>query len=130
MIYNNRIGRFFVYCYFEMNVLRWCPFVHLFDTPFQKSPYGHGHLLLSCFRYGQTRTKIGYDKIWEREEVKLLGATIDNNLKFDDHLFKFCSKAKRKLRVLSRSSKFLSFEKRRILLKAFVESQFKYCPLL
>ena len=24
-----------------MNVLRWCPFVHLFDTPFQNSPYGH-----------------------------------------------------------------------------------------
>ena len=28
-----------------MNVLRWCPFVHLFDTPFQNSPYGHGYLL-------------------------------------------------------------------------------------
>ena len=24
-----------------MNVLRWCPFVHLFDTPFQNSPHGH-----------------------------------------------------------------------------------------
>ena len=24
-----------------MNVLRWCPFVHLFDTPFQNPPYGH-----------------------------------------------------------------------------------------
>ena len=24
-----------------MNVLRWCPFVYLFDTPFQNSPYGH-----------------------------------------------------------------------------------------
>ena len=24
-----------------MNVLRWCPFVHLFDTTFQNSPYGH-----------------------------------------------------------------------------------------
>ena len=24
-----------------MNVLRWCPFVHLFDIPFQNSPYGH-----------------------------------------------------------------------------------------
>ena len=25
-----------------MNVLRWCPFFHLFDAPFQSSPYGHG----------------------------------------------------------------------------------------
>ena len=24
-----------------MNVLRWCPLVYLFDTPFQNSPYGH-----------------------------------------------------------------------------------------
>ena len=30
-------------CYFEMNVLRWFPFVHLFDTPFQNSPYGHAN---------------------------------------------------------------------------------------
>ena len=29
-----KIGRFFVYCYFEINALRLCPFVHLFDTPF------------------------------------------------------------------------------------------------
>ena len=28
---------FFVYCYFEMNVLLWCPFVHLFDTLFEKA---------------------------------------------------------------------------------------------
>ena len=32
---------FFVYCYFEMNVLHWCPFVHLFDTRFQNSPNAH-----------------------------------------------------------------------------------------
>ena len=24
-----------------MNALRWCSFVHLFDTSFQNSPYGH-----------------------------------------------------------------------------------------
>ena len=23
-----------------MNVLRWCPFVHLFNNPFQNAPYG------------------------------------------------------------------------------------------
>ena len=35
------IGRIFVYCCFEMNVLRWCPFVDLLDTHFQNSPYGY-----------------------------------------------------------------------------------------
>ena len=29
---------------------------------------------------------------------------------------------------LSRISNYMSFEKKRILLKAFVESQFEYCP--
>ena len=33
--------RLFVYCYFEMNILLWWIFVHLFDTPFQNLPYKH-----------------------------------------------------------------------------------------
>ena len=33
--------RFFLYCYFEMNILLWWIFVHLFDTPFQNLPYKH-----------------------------------------------------------------------------------------
>ena len=40
-----------------------------------------------------------------------------------------CKKADRKLSALSRISNYVSFEKKRILLKAFVESQFGYCPL-
>ena len=28
----------FVCYYFGVNVQCWCPFVHLFDTPFQNSP--------------------------------------------------------------------------------------------
>ena len=40
-----------------------------------------------------------------------------------------CRKAKQKLSVLSRMAKLLSFNKRRTLFKAFVESQFKYCPI-
>ena len=41
-----------------------------------------------------------------------------------------CSKANRKLTILSRMFKFLTFEKRRVLIKAYFESQFKYCPLV
>ena len=40
------------------------------------------------------------------------------------------SKAKRKLTRLSRMLKFLTFEKRRVLIKAYFESQFKHCPLV
>ena len=41
-----------------------------------------------------------------------------------------CSKANRKLSAVTRVAKFLPFKKRRILFKAFVESQFKYCQLV
>ena len=35
--------------------------------------------------------------VWESNNVKLLGITLDNNLKFDEHVSNICSKAMRKL---------------------------------
>ena len=67
--------------------------------------------------------------IWETRTVKLLGITIDNDLKFDEHLNNVCLKANRKLSALIRIRKYLDFNKTRILFKGFFESQFKYCPL-
>ena len=74
--------------------------------------------------------KVGNDKIWESRTVKLLGVTIDNQLKFNEHVLNICKKASRKLSALSRMSSFLSFDKKIILFKAFFESQFKYCLLV
>ena len=88
------------------------------------------HLLVSGFKYEQTWTKIEYDKIWEIADVTRFSVKIDNNLKFDNHVSKLYSKAISKLTALSRLSKFLSFEKPRVLFKAFVKSQFKYYPLI
>ena len=74
--------------------------------------------------------KLDRDIVWESNDVKLLGITLGNNLKFDIHVSNICSKANRKLSALTRVAKFLPFKKRRILFKAFIESQFKYCPLV
>ena len=41
-----------------------------------------------------------------------------------------CKKANRKLRAVSRVSKYMAFNKRRILMKSFIFSQFNYCPLI
>ena len=60
---------------------------------------------------------------------KLLASTIDRNLNFDDHAFTLCKKDGRKMSSLSRVSNYMSFGKKRLLLKAFVESQFGYCSL-
>ena len=73
---------------------------------------------------------IGKDLIWESNDAKLPGATIDRDLKFGKHVLKLCSKANQKWSAYYRIAKLLSFNKRRTLFKAFVESHFKYCLIV
>ena len=100
-----------------------------FDNNYMKLNTEKCHLLISGNKIKHIWSKVGESKIWEENKVKLLGITIDNKLKFDEHVSNICLKAGRKLSALTRMVRFLTFEKRRILLKAFIESQFKYCPL-
>ena len=53
---------------------------------------------------------------------KLLGVTIDSNLNFKEHILSLCKKANRKLHALSRVSKYMTLNKRRILMKSFIIS--------
>ena len=62
--------------------------------------------------------------------VKLLGILIDKELTFEDHIRSLLKKANQKFHALMRASKYMSQDKLRILLKAFIESQFNYCPLI
>ena len=62
--------------------------------------------------------------------VKLLGIKIDNQPNFNDHVSSIYKKASLKLHALARVSKFMTHEKLRVLMKAFVESQFGYCSLI
>ena len=55
---------------------------------------------------------------------------IDRNLRFDEYILSQYKKAGRKLSVPVRIWKFMSIECRRMLIKAFIESQFSYCPLV
>ena len=88
------------------------------------------HLLMGGYKHEHIWAQTDKDKIWESNEVKLLGVTIDNNLKFHSHINKICVKANQKLSVLSRMRNVLTFEQRRVVFKSFFESQFKYCPLI
>ena len=74
--------------------------------------------------------KVGDELIWESTEEKLLGVTIDKNINFNSHLSILCKKAGQKVTVLARVAKLLTFHKRRLLLKSFIESQFSHCPLV
>ena len=63
-------------------------------------------------------------------EIKLLGITIDNELKFKKHIENLCKKASYKLHALRRIRGYLTVEKARILANAFIDSQFNYAPLI
>ena len=103
----------------SMLAIRW------FENNYMKLNTDKCRLIVSGYKHEQVWANIGKDLIWESNDVKLLGVTIDRDLKFDKHVLKLCSKANQKLSALSRMA-----NKRRTLFKAFVESQFKYCPIV
>ena len=49
-------------------------------------------------------------------------------LKFNEHISKLCKKVSRKISALAKVRRYMTTEKRRMLFKSFVESQFGYCP--
>ena len=72
-----------------------------------------------------------YDSIIKSSNLqKLLGVTIDSNFTFEQHINSLCRKSSQKLHALSRIAQYLSPNKKRILFKKFVTSQFNYCPLV
>ena len=93
-----------------------------FENNYMKLNTDKCHLLIAGNKTEHIWAKIGESKIWEKNKVKLLGITIDNELKFDEHITNICLKAGRKLSALTRMTKILTFEKKRVLLKAFIES--------
>ena len=62
--------------------------------------------------------------------VKLLGGNVDGRLNCDYYLSHICKKASEKLLFLSRVPKYMDLNKRRMLVKAFLISQFSYCLLV
>ena len=100
-----------------------------FETNYKKLNINKCHLLISVNKNEQMWAKLNRDLVWENNDLKLLGITLDNNLRFDKHWSNICSKANKKLNVLTRVAKFLPFKKRCILFKVFIESQFN-CPLV
>ena len=55
---------------------------------------------------------------------------IDSDLTFDEHISSICNKVGKKIYVISRLVNYMSSDKRHIVMKAFIESQFNYCPLV
>ena len=55
---------------------------------------------------------------------------MESELKFEKHINKTCNIVNKKLNVLHGIGSHKSLDKRKIHLRAFIESQFSYCPLI
>ena len=108
----------------SMLAIRW------FENNYKKVNTDKCRLIVSDYKYEQVLANVGKDLIWESNDVKLLGVTTGRDLRFDKNILNLCSKAIQKLSALSRMAKLHSFNKRMAIFKAFVEPQFKYCPIV
>ena len=84
---------------------------------------------LSVSSDGSCTTKIEDFSI-KIKRKRLLGVKLDSNLSFENHVTSLCKKASQKLHALGRISHCMDLTKLRKLMKAFITSQFSYCPLI
>ena len=78
----------------------------------------------------QIKVNVGDSIIENSEEEKLLGFVIDKRLSFETHISRLCKKHGSKLSTLARIYRYMDANKLKILMRAFVISQFDYCPVV
>ena len=101
------------------DLLKW------FDDNLMKSNPDKCHLLVNSRE--KIKVKIGDFEIENSTCEKLLGVHFGNRLTFDYHISGLFKKASKKINALARV---MNLSKRKILMNAFFDSQFKYCPLI
>ena len=77
-----------------------------------------------------TESIFGGSSIKSITKETLLGVLIDSERCFDEHISLICTKVSGKINPLGRMASFTSYENRRLIMKAFIESQFNDCPLI
>ena len=93
-----------------------------------KANPGKSHILLSTKK--PEIVSIDGIPLAASSHEKLVGVTLDSELKFENDITELCLKVSKKLNALCRISSPMSLEKRRTLMKTYIESQFNYCPLI
>lgn len=72
--------------------------------------------------------KVSLTEIKEKEDVLLLGITIDNEVSFKKHIGNLCRTAQYKLQALISRRQYLIVEKARILGSSLIDCHFHYAP--
>ena len=73
---------------------------------------------------------IGYNDIESTKSVKLLGITIDDCLRSDQHILNLCCKAAMQLNALGRLQKYVGKPEKVAIVNSFIYANFNYCPLV
>ena len=101
-----------------------------FDANYMKPNETKCHLLAPSRTPEMLWIQVGEQIIWESRQERLLGVMVDRGLTFKEHVQNLCKKTGGKVTALARLVKILSMDKKKILMAAFIESQFSYCPLV
>ena len=99
-----------------------------FCDNFMKGNSGKSHLLMSCTE--TTHENVNGSMIKSSQKEILLDINLDSELKFEDHFNFICKKTSQKRYALARIVPFMDLKQRRNIMKAFVECQFGYCPII
>ncbi len=63
-------------------------------------------------------------------EVKLLGITIDQKLKFDNHIDNLCKNAARQINIMLRFKGIFDLKESEIIYNTFILANLNYCPMV
>ena len=99
-----------------------------FDINYTKLNDDKWHFLLAGNTPEFLWAKVREEMIGESPYEKLLGLT--KKLSFNKHLSILYKRVSGKVSVLARMVKIIPFDKQRLLMNTFIESQFSYCPLI
>ncbi len=73
---------------------------------------------------------INETRIERASQIKFLGITIDDKLKFDKHIDILCKNVERQINVLYRFSGIFDIKEREVIHNTFILANFNYCPLI
>ena len=99
-----------------------------FQNNYLKANSGKSHLLTTSDNIQDIN--VGGNQLSSSKSEELLGILIDHKLTFENHFLNIVQKVNQKLHALARISKYMPRKKLRIIMKAFVYSQFAYYPLI
>ena len=103
-------------------------FLDWFSDNFLKANPDICHLLINTDE--NVALKIKNETITNSSNEKLLGILFNNKFDFDENVTSLCRKASQKLNALARIAQYMNLAQLRLIMNAFIFSQFGYCLLV